>query len=248
MELRDIVADAMDPRSENFSVLKQHGLIRTSVTQDQLADERVRRLQVETALLRFAQRQADERAQILKDLHTDATSDLSISTRDLANIRPSPERFSAYLEERAREIWTSATRVIRERAEELTDRLERVSKTIDNRQYDQAQGALEAASKDLVRIDEMMMDATNDAKRELRRDFNNTHGRVWSAETTRQFDTFVNRSVFLPPEEYRKAATSLTDERQRLSHEMSFVSEQQKRLEKSFQADRQPSQAPSPKF
>ena len=74
--------------------------------------------------------------------------------------------------------------------------------------------------------------AYSEARRGLRREYNAEFGsRVWNEDATRHFDTLVNRSMFVPPEEMRNAAHALSETEQRLIAEKSYLTELEKRTQ-----------------
>ena len=232
--LKALFNHAIQPDSPYLKLLQERGLVRRDLSADDLKSEPVRGDAVEQALILFAaDTQQSERQEILAQLQTSPPGDdMRVSAFRGIERTSAPDTVLRKMEASAEEIWDKAVSHIREKSREVLTTVEAASRSIAAKDYDKAQQSLESATTQQTQIEADFQTSYSEARRGLRREYNKEFGsRVWSDEATRHFDTLVKRSVFVPPEEMRHAAHQLSETKQRLISEKSYVTELEKRVQ-----------------
>lgn len=243
--IKAIFDQAIQPNSPYLKVLQERGLVRRDLTGDDLKSEPVRGDAVEQALILFAaETQRVDRQEILAELQAQAPQMSVQMAAFKAFERPTtPDAVFRKMEGKADDIWRRSIAPVREQSSAATKLVASASDALVMRDYDKARELIEQADVQMQRIETDFREIYSVARRELRRDYNAEFGsRVWNPEATKHFDTLVNRTTFVPPEEMRQAAHELSETKQRLISEKSYVTE----LEKRAQA--RPSAKPSASF
>ncbi|MCX8500784.1 MAG: hypothetical protein ORO03_03680 [Alphaproteobacteria bacterium] len=243
--IKAIFDQAIQPNSPYLKVLQDRGLVRRDLTVDDLKSEPVRGDAVEQALILFAaETQRAERQDILAELQArELETSVQIAAFKTFEKPTTPDAVFRKMEGKADDIWRRSIAPVRERSREASELVAGASEALAMRDYDKASDLIEQADVRMQGIETEFREVYSVARRELRRDYNAEFGsRVWNAEATKHFDTLVNRTTFVPPEEMRNAAHEVSETKQRLISEKSYVTE----LEKRAQA--RPSAKPSASF
>lgn len=243
--VKAIFDQAIQPGSPYLKLLQERGLVRRDLTADDLTSEPVRGDAVEQALILFAaETQQVERQEILAELRQGQDQpDMQIAAFKGFERAETSEAVVRRMEGKAEAIWAKSVAPIRERSREVLAEVEAAMSRIDQRDYDGARDLLDGAQTRQTKVETQFQGAYSEARRSLRREFNAEFGsRVWSEDANKHFDTLVNRTTFVPPEEMRNAQHALSETKQRLISEKSYLTE----LEKRAQA--RPSVKPSAGF
>lgn len=243
--VKAIFDQAIQPDSPYLKLLQERGLVRRNLTADDLKSEPVRGDAVEQALILFAaEMQQAERQEVLAELQaTQPEQDMRVSAFKGFERSSTPDAVLRKMEGKAEAIWDRAVAPTRERSRDVLNAVAEAAKRIDAKDYEKARDILESAAGQQSKIEAQFQTAYSEARRGLRREYNAEFGsRVWNQDATKHFDTLVNRSMFVPPEEMRNAAHALSETQQRLIAEKSYLTE----LEKRAQA--RPSAKPSASF
>lgn len=232
--LKALFDQAIQPDSPYLKLLQERGLVRRDLSADDLKSEPVRGDAVEQALILFAaDTQQSERQEILAELQSaQPGEDLKVAGFKGVERSATPEATFRKLEEQADAIWDKAVLSTREQARQVLSAVSEAAKNIAAKEYDKAQQILDSATTQQAKIEANFQSSYSEARRSLRREYNAEFGsRVWSADATKHFDTLVNRSVFVPPEEMRHSAHQLSETKQRLISEKSYVTELERRVQ-----------------
>ncbi len=243
--IKAIFDQAIQPNSPYLKVLQERGLVRRDLTLEDLKSEPVRGDAVEQALILFAaENQRAERQEILAELRAqEPEQSVQIAAFKTFEKPTTPDAVFRKMEGKADDIWRRSIAPVRERSREASDLVASASDALGTRDYDKARELIDQADIRMQGIETDFREIYSVARRELRRDYNAEFGsRVWNTEATKHFDTLVNRTTFVPPEEMRQAAHELSETKQRLISEKSYTTE----LEKRAQA--RPSASPSASF
>ena len=225
---------AIQPDSPYLKMLQERGLVRRDLTADDLKSEPVRDDAVEQALILFAaETQQAERQEILAELQVNQPEhDMRVAAFKGFERSSTPDAVFRKMEGKAEALWERAVAPIRERSREVLDTVSAATSNIDAKDYDKAREILESAARQQSKIEAQFQTSYSEARRGLRREYNAEFGsRVWSEDATKHFDTLVNRSMFVPPEEMRNAAHALSETKQRLIAEKSYLTELEKRAQ-----------------
>ncbi len=225
---------AIQPDSPYLKMLQERGLVRRDLTADDLKSEPVRGDAVEQALILFAaETQQAERQEILAELQVNQPEhDMRVAAFKGFERSSTPDAVFRKMEGKAEALWDRAVAPIRERSREVLDTVSAATKSIDAKEYDKAREILESAASQQSKIEAQFQTTYSEARRGLRREYNAEFGsRVWNEDATKHFDTLVNRSMFVPPEEMRNAAHALSETKQRLIAEKSYLTELEKRAQ-----------------
>lgn len=225
---------AIQPDSPYLKMLQERGLVRRDLTADDLKSEPVRDDAVEQALILFAaETQQTERQAILAELQVNQPEhDMRVAAFKGFERSSTPDAVFRKMEGKAEALWERAVAPIRERSREVLDTVSAATSNIDAKDYDKAREILESAARQQSKIEAQFQTSYSEARRGLRREYNAEFGsRVWSEDATKHFDTLVNRSMFVPPEEMRNAAHALSETKQRLIAEKSYLTELEKRAQ-----------------
>lgn len=225
---------AIQPDSPYLKMLQERGLVRRDLTADDLKSEPVRGDAVEQALILFAaETQQAERQEILAELQVNQPEhDMRVAAFKGFERSSTPDAVFRKMEGKAEALWDRAVAPIRERSREVLDTVSAATKSIDAKEYDKAREILESAVSQQSKIEAQFQTTYSEARRGLRREYNAEFGsRVWNEDATKHFDTLVNRSMFVPPEEMRNAAHALSETKQRLIAEKSYLTELEKRAQ-----------------
>lgn len=225
---------AIQPDSPYLKMLQERGLVRKDLTVDDLKSEPVRGDAVEQALILFAvETQQMERQEILAELQANQSEQeqgMRVSGFKGFDRSSTPGSILRKMEGKAEVIWDRAVAPTRERSLELLDTVIEATKSIDAKDYDKAREIIESAVSQQTKVETQFQTAYSEARRGLRREYNAEFGsRVWDEDATKHFDTLVNRSMFVPPEEMRNASHALSETKQRLIAEKSYLTELEKR-------------------
>lgn len=234
--VKALFEQALQPDSPYLKLLQERGLVRRDLTADDLKSEPVRGDAVEQALILFAAEvQQAERQEILAKLQANQSEpkhDMEIAAFKGFERSSTPDVVFRKMEGKAEAIWDRAVAPIRERSREVMASVSEIVRHIDAKDYEKARETLESASGQQTKIEQQFQTSYSEARRGLRREYNAEFGsRVWNEDATKHFDTLVNRSMFVPPEEMRNAAHALSETKQRLISEKSYVTELEKRAQ-----------------
>lgn len=232
--LKALFEQAIQPDSPYLALLRERGLVRRDLSDEDLRSEPVRGDAVEQALILFAaDMQREERQQILAELQAPQPErGMEISAFKGFERTAASEEVYRNLEHKAENIWGKAIAPTREGAKAISEVVEQAATAISLKDYDKAQGLLDAATADQSRIETNFQTVYSEARRGLRREYNaEFQSRVWNDTATRHFDTLVNRSVFVPPEEMRQSAQNLAETKQQLIAEKSYSTELERRVQ-----------------
>jgi hypothetical protein len=243
--LKALFEQAIHPESPYLALLRERGLVRRDLSDEDLRSDLIRGDAVEQALILFAaEKQKDERQQILAALEVASSEQaMEISEfRAFERTAASDEVFRN-LERKADNIWGKAVAQTREDALEVTKHVAQAAQAISSKDYDAAQRLLDEAVGEQARVEANFHTTYSEARRGLRREYNATfQSRVWNGTATRHFDTLVNRSVFVPPEEMRNSAQQLAETKQQLISVKSYATELERRVQS------RPERSPGPGF
>lgn len=232
--LKALFNHAIQPDSPYLKLLQERGLVRRELSAEDLRSEPVRGDAVEQALILFAaDTQREERQEILNALQADQGPQESVQVAAFKGFEKTATDEAVYrkLELKAEAIWEKAVAATRENSKRVSVTVGEAAKAISEKNYDLAAQLLERAGVDQSKIESQFQVGYSEARRHLRREYNGQfQSRVWNPEATRHFDTLVNRSVFVPPEEMRHSAHQLAETKQRLISEKQYLTELEKRV------------------
>jgi len=232
--LKALFDQAIQPESPYLKLLQERGLVRRDLSVDDLRSEPVRGDAVEQALILFAaDTEREERQEILAQLQAPRPEGgMEVAAFKGFEHTATPEAVFRKLEMKAESIWEKAVAATRENARLVSVAVGAAATAITEKSYDKAAQLLESAASDQAKIETQFQTAYSEARRGLRREYNaEFQSRVWNEPATRHFDTLVNRSVFVPPEEMRQSAHQLAETKQRLISEKSYSTELEKRVQ-----------------
>lgn len=242
--LRQIFEGAIEKENPNLKILQERGLIRRNLSDLELEDELCREAVIETAMQHFVLRDKAERLEILAELGADNRYDQSMAADVMMQPVSDQRTTLGVLEDKARSIWERTMENIRALSTDYAAEVEQAEKKLVDHDFEGVRTFLRDATDRSRDLDEQFQSAFIEAKRRLRSEFSAEFGRFWEPDVTDAYNTMVDRSVFLPPEEYRDVMTSVTDLRQNLTREQEYATELRKRLEREPAA---PSPNASPK-
>lgn len=225
---------AIQPDSPYLKTLQERGLVRRDLTADDLKSGPVRDDAVEQALILFAaEMKQKERQEVLAELQANQPEqDMRIEAFKGFERSPMPEAVLRKMEGIAEGIWAKAIAPIRAHSREVLSAVSAATHSLDAKDYDKAREILDTAESQQAKIETEFQTSYSEARRGLRREYNAEFGsRVWNETATKHFDTLVKRSLFVPPEEMRNAAHALSESKQRLISEKSYVTELEKRAQ-----------------
>lgn len=231
-ELRRIFEAAIQQERSNLDVLQERGLVRRNISDLELEDELSREAIIETAMARFVLRQKPERLEILAELGADNRYDQAMAADVMMQPVSDQKTTLNVLEEKARGIWERTMDNIRFISADYATDVIAAEQRLAEHDFDSVRNFLNTASERTRDIDEQFQSAFIEAKRQLRSEFSSEFGRFWETEVSEAYNTIVDRSVFLPPEEYRDVMASVTDLRQSLVKEQEYATELRKRLDR----------------
>ncbi|WP_299592560.1 hypothetical protein [uncultured Tateyamaria sp.] len=234
---------AIHPESPYLKLLQERGLVRQELSSDDLRSESVRDDAVEQALILFAaDTERAERQEILDQLQH-AQREAGVEIPQVQGFERTASREAAFrqLEVKAEEIWTKAMEDTRSRSSDVSATVSDASVAISEKNYDVASDLLSAAEREQSEIEDSFKKVYMEARRGLRREYNAEFAsRVWDNDAQQHFDTQVNRSVFVPPNEMRQSAQQIAEVKQHLVTEKSYSTELEKRV--GARPERSPSQ------
>lgn len=232
--LKALFDQAIQPDSPYIKLLQERGLVRRDLSAEDLKSEPVRGDAVEQALILFAaENQLSQRQEILAELQaTQPNDELRIAALKGFERPTTEDAVFRKLEDKADAIWERAVAGTRKHSLEVIEIVVQAAKSMAAKDYDQATKMLDQASSQQAKVEAHFQTSYSEARRGLRREYNAEFGsRVWNEQANRHFDTLVNRSVFVPPEEMRHAAHQLSETKQQLISEKSYVTELEKRAQ-----------------
>lgn len=243
--LKTTFENVIQPDSPYLKLLQERGLVRRELAADELRSEPIRGDAVEQALILFALRAREERQAILSELQAAEGSDVKIAAFRGVQKQTSIDGSLHRLDAKAQDIWDRAVMPIRAAAKEISAQIAGASLAIDAKQYDDAQAILDTASNQQRALETQFQTVYSEARRTLRRDYNaEFSSRVWDEAAAKHYDTVVNRSVFVPPEEMRSAMTELSETRQQLVAEKQYATELEKRVQARPERNMSPGMKP----
>lgn len=244
-ELRQIFENSIGPERSNLEVLQERGLVRRDISDLELEDELSREAVVETAMARFVLRPKPERLEILAELGADNRYDQAMAADVMMQPVSDQQTTLNVLEEKAKGIWERTMDHIRSLSSDYASEVSAIEEKLSNHEFDAVRSFLADASDRTRELDEQFQSSFIEAKRKLRSEFSSEFGRFWEQDVTEAYNTIVDRSVFLPPEEYRDVVTSVTDLRQKMVKEQEYATELRNRLDREPSGP-QPSTSPKP--
>lgn len=244
-ELRQIFENAIGIERTNLEVLQERGLVRRDISDLELEDELSREAIVETAMARFVLRPKPERLEILSELGADNRYDQAMAADVLMQPVSDQQTTLNVLEAKAKNIWEQTMGHIKSLSLEYASEVSANEVKLANHEFDAVRSFLAEATDRTRELDEQFQSSFIEAKRKLRSEFSSEFGRFWEQDVTEAYNAIVDRSVFLPPQEYRDVVTSVTDLRQNTVREQEYATELRKRLDREASGP-QPSSSPKP--
>lgn len=243
--LKSTIEKAIRPDSPYLRLLQERGLVRRELAPEELLSEAVRGDAVEQAMILFALRERQERQEILKALAGDGQESVKVAAFKGVGQRAPTENTLKLLDVTARDLWNRAVRPVRERATELSRTVSKADLAIDAKDYETAQSLLDTATDVQRALEVKFQTAYSEARRALRREYNHAFSsRVWDEVATKHFDTIVNRSVFVPPDEMRASTNELSEVKQRFVADKQYATELEKRVRVRPERNLSPSMKP----
>ena len=122
---------------------------------------------------------------------------------------------------------------IRQNSADLNADVIEAERMLADRNFDGVQEFLGNADERTRELAEQFQNTFIEAKRELRSEYTAEFGRMWEPQVSDRYNATVDRTVFLPPEEYREVMDSVTDLRQSLVKQQEYSTELKSRIERS---------------
>lgn len=232
-ELRQVFEGGVEADNPNLKILQERGLVRRDITADELEDEMIRESIVEQAVMRFHIRDKSERLEILSELGANNRYDQSMAADALMQPVSDEKTVLAVLDDKAREIWSKTMEPIRQNSADLNADVIEAERMLADRNFDGVQEFLGNAVERTRELAEQFQNTFIEAKRELRSQYTAEFGRMWEPQVSDRYNATVDRTVFLPPEEYREVMDSVTDLRQSLVKQHEYSTELKSRIERS---------------
>lgn len=233
-KLKQIFEDSIREDNPNLKVLQERGLVRRDLDQEDFTDESAREVVIEGALIRYSIRSKSEQRELLTELGVEPNIEVQMAADQMMQPVSNKQVTLEVLEAKAREIWSKAMEPIRDVSADMNMEVIAAEQKLVDRDFKSVDSFLEDITARTRSLDEEFKNSFIEAKRQLRGNYTAEFGRVWGPEVTDQYNTMVDRTVFLPPEKYREMRSSVTDLQQNLVREQEYSTELRHRLDRKM--------------